>query len=123
MQMPVVRIGRQHGGVIAAEAGVEQQPAVVIADGFHVGYGQQAQQRVAEVAALELCRIVFELFEQYRHEIDHGTDLRMALQVRGHVAVVLQAVQIGPGQHEVAVAVIAVIRLVHVPEEDEVEFG
>ena len=59
----------------------------------------------------------------------------MAFEVRGHVDIVFHGVQVHPGQDELARrrvasaeffstagrAVVAIVRLVHVPEEDEVE--
>ena len=41
------------------------------------------------------------------------------LQVRGHVGVVLDRVQVGPGQHVAAGQRVAVRRLMHVPEQHD----
>jgi hypothetical protein len=50
----------------------------------------------------ELLRVVLDLVEQHRHEINHAADLRMAFEVRRHVDVVLHGVQVHPGQDELA---------------------
>ena len=70
------------------------------------------------------CGVVLELVEQHRDEIDHRPHAGMALQVRRHVRVVLDRVQVDPGQTVLAGAAVAEIRLVHVPEQHQFErFG
>jgi hypothetical protein len=90
---------------------------------------------VAKLPVGELLRVVLDLVEQYRDEIDDAMNLRMAFQVRRHVDVVLHGMQVHPGQDELAAcravsadfcssagrAVVPIVRLVHVPEEDEIE--
>ncbi len=102
VQALVVRERRQHGDVVAAKAGRQQQVAFGVVDVLQIGRRQHAQQRIAELAAGELLRVVLDLVEQDRHEIDHAADLRMAFEMRRHVDVVLHGVQVDPGQDELA---------------------
>ena len=104
-----------------------------LADKLQVGRGQHAQQRIAELAAGKLLRVILYLIEQHRHKIHHAVDLRMALEMRRHIDIILDGVQIDPGQDEFSGrriasadfcghrAMIAIIRLVHVPEKNQVE--
>ncbi len=110
-----------HRRPVAAEAAVQEQRALRGGQVVEAGALQQAQQGVAEHAGLELAHVVVDLIEQHRHEIDHRAHARMALEMRRHVGVVLERVQVGPRQREAAAGTIAVIRLVHVPEEDQIE--
>ena len=143
MQALVLGKGGQHGGLVAAKAGGQQHLPVRLAEVLQVGRRQHAQQRIAKPAAGELLRVVLDLVEQHRHQIDHTADLRMAFEVPGHVDVVLHGMQIDPGQHELRAgfgrrrsvsanslrpcgsfqrrAMIAIVRLMHVPEKDQVE--
>ena len=60
---------------------------------------QHPEQRIADMAALELLFIILQLLDQDGHEIHHRLRLRMLLQMKGHVGVILHGVQIRPGQH------------------------
>ena len=46
---------------------------------------------------VELLRVVVELLEQHRRKIHHGAHRWIPFEVRGHVAIVLDTVQIHPG--------------------------
>ena len=65
--------------------------------------------------------IVFDLFEQDRSEVHHRPRIRIGLQVRHHVHVVLYSVQIDPGQLVFVVASPAIVGLVHVPAQNDLE--
>ena len=112
---------RDHVEVVAAEAGVEQQLALGGAEPAEIRLGQQPEQWVAPVPGGKLLGVVLELVEQHRDEIHHGVDTRMALEVSRHVGVVLERVQVAPGQRELAARVVAVVGLVHVPQENDLE--
>src|SRR6185312_8941834 len=64
-------------------------------------------------------RDLLELLEQHGREVDHRTRRRVSLQVRGHVGVVLDRVQIGPRQYVLAGERITILWLVHVPQEHD----
>ena len=61
---------------------------------------------------------LLELLDEQRGEVDHRARGRVRLQVRRHVGVILDGVQVGPRQRVLAGERIAVLRLVHVPQED-----
>jgi hypothetical protein len=69
----------------------------------------------------DLAAVVLDLVEQHRHEIDHRADARMPLQMVGHVGVILDRMQVYPRQHVLVAGMVAVVRLVHVPEKDQIE--
>ena len=120
-QTLVAGIGGDHLGVVAAETAVQDQIALFRLQPFQALARQQAQQGIAQAAAGKLLRVVFQLIEQHRHEIDHRTYAGMLLQVVGHVGVILDGVQVNPWQQEFAAAIRAVIRLVHMPEENHID--
>jgi len=60
-------------------------------------------------------QIGLNLFQQHRREVHHRTGIRVGFQVRSHVHIILDAVQIDPGEQELPIAVILIIRLVHMP--------
>src|ERR1700688_4044793 len=62
---------------------------------------------------------LLELLDQHRREVDHRARSRRRLQVRRHVHVVLDRVQIGPRQYVLTAQGIAVLWLVHVPQEHD----
>ena len=117
VQAMVRRVRLHHHLVIAAKAAVENQLALSIADRFCILDSEKAQQRVANVAAGELVGVVLELVEQNRNEVEHATGARVRFQMRRHVAVVLEGVQVGPGEGEITGGVIAIVWLVHMPTE------
>ena len=120
-QALVARVGSEYARMVAAETGLEQPMALLQGEVVMAFPHQHAQQGIAQGVAVELGDVVLDLVQQHGNEIHHGADRRVALQVGGHVRVVLEAVQIDPGQQELAAVVIAVIRLVHMPEEDQVQ--
>ena len=101
-----------------------------IASSLHIhrqaGAGQGGQQRVPDQLAtlepgIELLYIIVDLFQQHRGEIDHRPGIRVVLQVGGHVRIVLDPMQIDPGQMIVALTRPFVIGLVHMPAEDNLQ--
>ncbi len=110
----------EHGRRVAAEGHVEQPVLLCRRQQVGIGVGDDAQQRIAPLPAAELVAVVLDLVEQHRHEIDRAAHAGMALEVAGHVGVVLERVQQHPGQHEIAAFRVPVVRLVHVPEEGEI---
>ena len=64
-------------------------------------------------------RELLELLDEHRREIHHGARGRLRLQMRRHVDVVLDGVQVRPGQHVLAREGIAILRLVHVPQQHD----
>ncbi len=120
------RIGMDHARGMAALAVVDDAQALGRVRRNRLDAGQQVEHGVLGRGALvqqvsQLQRIVVELLEQNRGEIDHHPHLRVALQVRRHVAVVLHAVQVHPRQVIGAVQPVTVIGLVHVPRQHDVE--
>ncbi len=45
----------------------------------------------------------------------------MPLKVRSHVGIVFECVQIHPGQDKLAIAMVAIVGLMHMPEKHELE--
>src|SRR5205823_14634256 len=68
-------------------------------------------------------RDLVQLLDQERREIHHGARGGAPLEVRRHVGVVLHRVQVGPGQLVLTGERIAVLRLVHVPQQDHRQAG
>ena len=62
-------------------------------------------------------RQFLQLLDQHRREIDHGARFRIGFQVRGHIDVVLDRVQISPRQVVLARQCIAVVWLMHMPQQ------
>ena len=123
LQALVARIGRHHALMVAGKAAGQHQAALGLVHAIQVFPRQQAQQGIAEGAGFELARVILDLVEQHRHEIHHRPHSRMVLQVRRHVGVVLEGVQVGPRPAEFAAGEVPVIRLVHVPEKDQLELA
>jgi hypothetical protein len=102
VQALVLGEGRQHGGVVAAKAGSQQQ----IPFGFEMaprsGVASMRSRGSRKRPLANCCAVILDLVEQHRHEVHHAPDLRMALQVRRHVGVILHGMQVHPGQHELA---------------------
>ena len=120
-QPPIRGIGLDHLLVIRAEAAVEEQVAIGRAEGVEFLGIEEAEQRVAQPAGVELVGVVLELVQQHRHPVHHGTYARMPLEVRRHVRVILHGVQVDPRQAELPCHAVPEIRLVHMPEEHEVD--
>ena len=83
---------------------------------------QQRQHRIGHrLASVQVCgkagAEIFELFDEHRREVDHRPCLRIGFEVRGHVDVVFDGVQISPGQYVLPGQCIPVVRLVHMPEQ------
>ena len=97
------------------------QRALGLVHAIGVGMREQAQERVAQLAALELARVVLDLIQQNRHQVDGCVHARALLEVPRHVGVVLERVQIHPWEQELAVGRIAIVGLVHVPQQHQVE--
>ena len=76
------------------------------------------QRRTAGEVLADAPGDVLELLDEHRTEIDHRARVRVALQMRRHVGVVLDGVQVGPRQRVLAGERVAVMRLVHVPQQD-----
>ena len=92
------------------------------------GAGQCVEQTVANQRPVfapggNARSVVVDLFEQYRREIDDGAHARHRLEMGQHVGIILDAVQIGPWQQIVAVNGVTILRLVHMPAEDDAQSG
>ena len=96
------------------------------------GLGRQAaraergKERVGQGGAIVKVRrdgrgIGRELLEQDRREVDYRARTGNGLQMRRHIGIVLDRVQIGPRQRELATAKIPVLGLVHVPAQHNVQ--
>ena len=125
-QLTESRVGVDHARGVGAQATAQQLPALVRVFGHGAQPGEQFEQRVGDAAAVvqpgpQPLGIVCELFEQYRGEVDHHTHCRVRLEMCRHVAVVLERMQVDPGQGVVAVKGLAVPGLVHVPAEYEAQ--
>ncbi len=107
--------------MVGLEAAAQHQVAVGRVEAVQVGMRKQPQERIAKPSGGELVRVILELVEQHRGEIDHRAHLGVILQVRSHVAVILDRMQVHPGLGIFAGGVIAVIRLVHVPQQDQIQ--
>ena len=119
-QPPIVGERFEHGRRMAAESHVEQPGLLFRRQLQRVGHRRNAQQGVAPLAAGKLFGVVGNLVEQHGHEIDRAANVRVMLEVRRHVGVILDGVQENPGQQELAGFRMAIIRLVHVPEKGEI---
>ena len=108
-------------GLVGLAAGGDEVPASGHIQG-QPRTGEGGQQGVPDACAgrqpgLDLPGIVLDLLQQDRGEIDHGASLGLGLQVRGHVRVILEGVEVDPRQVELAAARSPVVRLVHVPAQ------
>src|SRR5215467_4739789 len=65
--------------------------------------------------------VFFELKAQRRHHVEGGVKLGKILEDLHHAPVVLQGVQAGPRKHVATRFRVAVLRLVHVPEQDQMD--
>ncbi len=63
--------------------------------------------------------ILFELRAQRGHDVKGGMHARKFLEHAYHAPVVLESMQPGPGQHIAAGGRVAVLRLMHMPENDQ----
>ena len=121
-------VGREavdHPARVGASARRDQL-VLLVRVGRRRGRRERLQQRIANRGAVgerrvDLARVILELVEQHRREVDHRPGARLGLEVRGHVHVVLDAVQVGPGLAVDAARRVEVLRLVHVPAEHDLE--
>jgi len=86
------------------------------------GLRQGRQHRIADGAvALQVGRglfdVMLDLLQQHRGEVHHRASIRDGFEMRRHVDVILDGVQVGPGQVHHAGAQIAVLGLVHMPQQ------
>ncbi|OGA64861.1 MAG: hypothetical protein A3F77_05755 [Betaproteobacteria bacterium RIFCSPLOWO2_12_FULL_67_28] len=119
-ELPVGRKGLDHAVVVGVKALRERVLPLDAGERRGLLARQQPQQRIAQHAARELRAVILQLIEQHRREVDHGAHL-VALEMPRHVGVVLDGVQIDPRQGELSARVVAVIRLVHVPQQHQVQ--
>ncbi len=110
-----------HSQVFDAQTALREQCALLRAHWFRRIARKQPQQGVAQFSALELVGVILQLVEQHRHPVDHRAHARMVLEMPGHVCVILDRMQVHPGQRELAASLVAVIRLVHVPNQHQIE--
>ena len=113
---------------MGASAGLHQFPAALGVVGNGRGPGEHAQHAVVHAVACVqklpyLVRVVCQLFKKHRCKIHHGFHMWMALQVGRHVVIVLDAVQVDPGQLIAAVESFPVVWLVHVPAQGQIQFS
>ncbi len=116
----IMRERRHHFLVMALEAAADNQLTAVPGKIVQIAVGQRSEQGVADFAARELLGIVFELIKQHRHKIESHPGCRVAFKMPGHVRVILDCVQIAPGQDIFAGDGVAIIRLMHVPVKIDV---
>lgn len=77
----------------------------------------------AMAPSFNLNQVGFDLFEQNRGKVDHCPGLRLMLQMRRHIAIILDGVQIHPGKQELPGPHVLIGRLVHVPAKHDRGFG
>src|SRR5918994_3941012 len=65
-----------------------------------------------------LCQLL-ELLDQHGSEIYDGARSRVCLEMRGHIGVILDGMQIGPRQHVLTRQGVTILRLMHVPEQHD----
>ena len=122
-QPAVCRVGFDQLLMVGPEAGIQNKIALFQVELLKIRLRKQAQQRVAEASAGELIGVVLDLIEQYGREVQHHAHARVRFEMRSHVAVVLDGVQVHPGLHEISAGVIAEIGLVHVPQQNQIQPG
>src|SRR3954468_22047182 len=110
-QSLVGRVGIDQLLVVSLEAGGQYKVAFKGTDLLQVRLCKQAQQRVAKLSGRELVGVVVQLVEQYRREVQRNAYTRVRLEVRSHVAVILDGVQIHPGLRKFSGRMVAEIRL------------
>jgi hypothetical protein len=71
---------------------------------------------VAQILRDALC-VFIKLLQQHRREIDDCACGGIAFQMRRHVGVILYCVQQRPGECVLAAERVAILRLVHVPQQ------
>lgn len=120
VESPIGRKRLQHGRQIHLETTLDQGQTFRARQGAEVRVDQFGEQRVAQVAAAELVDVIVELLQQGRHKIHYGAHIRVLFQMRSHVGIILEGMQIGPGQKKNA-GFITVIRLVKMPAEYELQ--
>jgi len=65
--------------------------------------------------------VILDLIHQRRHQVEGLLDVRVPVEQRRHLVIVLGAAEPNPGQQKTAGQVILVIRLVHVPDEGHMQ--
>ncbi len=106
---PLERVGRHH------RTPEREQPAFV--GGERTGDAREQVEQLVPSAG----RRVVELIDQRRNEVEGRPHGRMALEVERHVEVVLGRVQAHPRQSGAPADRIAIVGLVVVPEEQQVD--
>ena len=125
-QAAKTRVDVDHQWCVRAPAGAYDLDTFSRIRRYRFNACEQVQQRIRKAACglqvpLELLSIVVELFEQNRCEVHHAAHLRVRFQVSRHVYIVLQRMQIDPGQAIVAVLALAVPGLVHMPTQHQID--
>jgi hypothetical protein len=111
-----------HVLAVPAQAGAQQRQALGRC-ARHRLRTEECQHRIRqrrtglEVLGDAPCDLL-ELLDEQRGEVDHRARGRVRLQVRRHVGVILDGVQVGPRQRVLTGERVAVLRLVHVPQQD-----
>ena len=87
---------------IGAQAIFQQSQAFLRIFGDH-RIRQRAQQRVAQAGTMlqiarQLAGVILDLLQQHRGEIDHRARLRFVFDMRHHVDIILDRMQISPRQ-------------------------
>ena len=77
----------------------------------------QSEPRLVEVAT----GVLTELCGERGYDVDRGVDAWKFFKHAHHPPIVLDRVQAGPGQHVRPGGRVAILRLMHMPEQDEVE--
>lgn len=71
----------------------------------------------------DTARDLLNLLDQQGRETDHGAPGWMGLQVCGHVGVVFDGVEVRPGENVLPGERVAILRLMHVPQQNDREPG
>ena len=79
------------------------------------GVERQREPRLVEISA----GIFFELRPSARHHIEGGVELRKFVHHVHHAPVIFQSMQARPREHVAAAVRIAVLRLMHVPQDNQ----
>jgi hypothetical protein len=124
-QLPVGGKTIDHASAVGAQTGM-QQIHTLLGRLRQAGFRQGRQQGVAYGFAIaqegmHLCRVVGDLFQENGCEVHHGPCTRHRFQVGSHVGVVLDGVQVGPGQMVLAGQQVTILGLVHMPAQDHLQ--
>ncbi len=120
-------VGIDHARGMCPAAGLDQFPAFVDVWRDGGGASQQVEQWVGGGCAIvqkrfDLLRIVVQLLQQHRRKVHHGLHPGIFFQMIRHVIVVLDAMQVDPGQLVIAIQPFSVVGLVHMPAQNQVQF-